>query len=273
MSPGVDGDAGWYLYGITLGGTNPVAHGALARGVFGGGPIELARTGDLAAVVQRVPLAAIDAATADQVVGWLEEMARRHHDVIAAIHRERAILPAKFGSIYATIDDLTQALVDQHDALRGQLERVAGHDEWGVRVYVDGGLLRARAVEVDPTLRELEHSAADATPGRAYLLRRKLADERLDADERAARDLAAGVYDRLAAHAAAGLLGPRRRTEPGPAREAEVLRAAFLVRRADSGDFIAAFQAATAERAGLRGEYSGPWPPYSFAGHSEEVSA
>src|SRR5438067_7240051 len=141
------GDRGWYLYGITrrgaVGTIRPERgdgdHGAAESASAPGGdedePLQVLDCGALAAIVRRVPLAQFSEealrAHGDDTA-WIAEMARRHNQVIAAIHQEQAILPAKFGSVYARAEDVQAAVAGAHDALLAQLERAEGCDEWAV---------------------------------------------------------------------------------------------------------------------------------------------
>src|SRR5919204_6111927 len=108
-------ERGWYLYGITrrgaLAATQPergngargTAAWVLAPGGDEGEPVLALDCGALAAIVRRVPLAQFseDALRArHDDTAWIAEMAQRHNQVIAAIHQQQTILPAKFGSIY-----------------------------------------------------------------------------------------------------------------------------------------------------------------------------
>ena len=45
----------------------------------------------------------------------------------------------------------------------------------------------------------------------------------------------------------------------------EILRAAFLVRRAQAETFLTELRSYVQGRDGVHCEYSGPWAPYSFA--------
>ena len=109
-------ERGWYLYGITRRGapatTQPergdgdrgMAAWALDLGRDEGEPVQVLDCGALAAIVRRVPLAqfseeALRARHDD--TAWFAAMAHRHNQVIAALYQQQAILPAKFGSIYA----------------------------------------------------------------------------------------------------------------------------------------------------------------------------
>ncbi|HEX9057422.1 MAG TPA: GvpL/GvpF family gas vesicle protein [Ktedonobacterales bacterium] len=264
------GEWGWYLYGVTR---------ADRQSGDGAGELieerEYAPTrpvveGDLAAVVRRVPLAEFGEEALRERAGdvaWLERMARRHNEVIEAIHRERTVLPAKFGSVYTSLEGLRAALAEEHDTLLGQLARLDGSDEWGVRLYGDLASIWRWTETQHAGVRHLREDLKAATPGRAYLLRKKLADERAGAADQMLDELVERAYGQLARRAVAGQItrrisGARAGQQEG---EAEILRAAFLVPRAAVEAFLDDLGAVAKSQPGLRCQYSGPWPPYSFA--------
>lgn len=274
---------GWYLYGITwrrAQNGRPLEPGCDVSGLervvdpsVDYEPAQVLECCDLAAIVRPVSLDEFDAEAAEEShhdVAWLEAMVRRHNEIIAAIHREQAILPAKFGCVYPRIEDVRMALEQTHDALVAQLKRLEGCDEWAVHIYVDRPTIQQRVNAEHPTMRQLQQQLATARPGRAYFLQRKLADELVVATEQTLSDLAQRGYDHLERYAVAGQVNPIARSVRDVNGELEILRAAFIVRRTNEGTFIAEVQALADSQKGLRCEYSGPWPPYSFAAITEE---
>jgi urease accessory protein UreF len=158
-------------------------------------------------------------------------------------------------------------LHDRHDALAAVLERVADAREYTLRIF----RLDAALAEALPTLSsrvaELQQQAASATPGQRYLLERKLEAERRTELKRVGREMAAEAYDALTPLSVDAV------REPLPAPQADgadagemVLNASFLVRRDATGDFQAAVAtlARRHEAAGMRFEFTGPWPAYHF---------
>jgi gas vesicle protein GvpL/GvpF len=260
---------GWYLYGIV-----PRTAAAEALGVqhtHGDWALETLAQGEIAAVVGQVPLAeflpeALEVRLRD--TAWLEGRVRHHNRVISAIHARCAILPAKFGAVYERADDLRQALQGMQDAVRAQLRRVDGCDEWAVHLYVDPAVVAA--ARADTAVRRLEQELAGASPGKAYFVQRKLADERARAAERAMSAIAEEAYDALAPHARAGQVVARPQPPIHARGEAEALRATFLVPRPAADAFLDGMRAYAGSRDGVRWEYSGPLPPYSFAALTEQ---
>jgi hypothetical protein len=198
-------------------------------------PLDAVRHDDLLAVFSRH-----DRAPAEPALDalWV------HERVVERLMSDRTVLPMRFGTTMAGTDALEAALAARHDDLVERLGRVRGRVELGVRAVARDG-----AADAGPA------AAAGATPvarsGREYLL------SKLDGS-RAARDAAAELHDPLAARAAAAT----RRT-PGPG---ELLRAAYLVDKADVASFLAAVERLRRAHPGTSLLCTGPWPAYSFAG-------
>jgi len=267
------GEWGWYLYGITRPSRDDLTELNASDALNAGlpldehEPVRLLDCGDLAAVVRRISLAEFSDEALERRLRDLDalaELAGHHNAVIAAVHQRQTILPAKFGHVYPNSAALRAAIRSRHDASLAQLEQLDGCDEWAVHVYADPDAIRARLAAERPTVGDARSSPGSTSPGRAYLLQRKLATQ-LDAmSEQALSDLARGSFDRLADLSVLAEVSPagRSRREPGTPRE--VLRATFLVSRAAIDPFLAAI-GDIEQQNGVRCTTSGPWPPYSFA--------
>ena len=278
----VGAERGWYLYGITRRGL-PVAllEEADAAPPDGDGPmvepdapLQLLDCSGLAAVVRPVLLADFSQAVLEQRLRSeteLEALVRSHNRVIESVHARQAILPARFGMVYASADDVVATLRSAHDALVFQLDRLEGCDEWAVHLYADRAVVRQRIAASDPAIRRLSDERAAATPGRGWFLEQQLRGELEAVTDQALATLTQGALDRLSGCAAAGQvnrLGPA-----GSAREeVEILRASFLVSRDGAERFKEELRSSAGIIEGLRCEYSGPWPPYSFASRNDEAA-
>ena len=271
-------EGAWYLYGVVRAPSRaPGADGRsgetgteAANGslTVAGTPVRLLEHRELAAVVRPVSRQdftedSLQARLRDPAA--LEALARDHNAVIAEIHREQAILPAKFGSVYASLDDLRTALDQEYDRLSSQLKRVRGCDEWAVHVYADRSIVERHVATDHASIRQLREELAAARPGRAFFLQRKLDTALTAAIDQTLIELARAAYDQLAALALAAQATPSTHRGRGGKGEIEILKASFLVPRPDTEAFIHAVDSFAAEHQGVRSEYSGPWPPYSFA--------
>jgi hypothetical protein len=281
--PAGEPSVGWYFYGITRGGLpanalaeadeeGPAAGGAPPR-AQGGEPLQLLEGGGLVAVVRPVAIAEHDRSALEERLRQapeLEAMVCSHHRVIEAIHARQSILPARLGTIYAGPGDIVESLRTGRESLFRQLERLDGCDEWAVHLFADRATVRERVTAVDAELRRLREAHAGATPGRAFFLERQLRDRVESAARDATVSLAQQAFDRLRRDAVAGEIASA--GEGDASGEEEILRASFLVRRDEAEHFLQELRASTVTDDGVRCEWSGPWPPYSFAGvHAEDA--
>ena len=267
-----DGSGPLVSYVYAIGRTADVTAAAgLPTGVAGAAVRPVAG-GALGALVSRVPAAGFGAAglreRLDDLAG-LEEMARAHHEVVAAAHRAGVALPLRLATVYGGDERVAAVLREREDELLDLLGRLSGRAEYGVKVYAvgtsgssgpghgDGGGVPADAGGAD--------AGSGESPGRAYLRRRRA--ER-DGRKSAHRE-AAALADRVA-EAAATLAAARADHRPqqgalasGPGEN--VANLAFLLPVDRAGAFADAVGDAARAHPGARVEVTGPWAPYSFA--------
>jgi hypothetical protein len=193
---------------------------------------------------------------------WLTPRAVTHDAVITWAADRDAVVPFPMWVMFREESAVSAMLDDRHDEFREMLDRVNGARELCVRIFADQTALADAAERIDDRLGELERQAAVASPGQAYLLRRKLAELR----KSASRDAASRIADQ--AHAA---LSDRSREsvarDSSPSNEPGVLLdAAYLVDNGLYDSFRSAVTElmATYGPAGLRFDFTGPWPPYHF---------
>lgn len=261
-------DRGWYLYGVAEQETSGTVRAAISP-VSGidGHPVSVVDCGTLTAIVSPVSTAdflpeSLSARAAD--ADWLEAMVRAHNEVIDAVHMRTTILPAKFGSVYRRADDLLRALEPSGDAMRAQLQRLRETDEWAVHVYADRTVVQEDIAANDADIHALRSQLADARPGRAFFLQRKLADELATLTESALVAAAQSIHERILPHALEYALSSPARVARVESGKVEILRAAYLVRRQDTDHFLQTADSAGQDYAGMDMETTGPWPPYSF---------
>lgn len=137
-------------------------------------------------------------------------------------------------------------------ALSERLSRLAGHVEWGVKVYSD-------APRREPA------TAVPAASGRDYLRQRRAQRTAREDIYRAAEEAA-----RLAGQAAAAHAVDRVRHRPQQGglagdRGESIVNDAYLVPAAEADAFYRDVLASARDLTGARVEVTGPWVPYSFA--------
>ncbi len=199
----------------------------------------------------------------------------RHETVVESIMRQcDAVLPARFGTLFADVSALDETLARHATSLAAGLRRVRGCVELGLRV-----LWQPKASQPDPKstggtdIPVCDVGTADTgksaratnidtntntTSGRAYMQARLEDERRRRATAERAERLATELHDALAPLAR----DSTRRVLPS----ADVLlSSAYLVPRGDADAFAARARELSASHPDLRLLCTGPWPPYHFA--------
>jgi len=244
---------GRYLYAIS----RELPPDALA-GVpgLGDGRLEVLEHRGLAAVVSDVDLEEYGEAGLRrnlERLDWLEEVARRHDEVVHAVAEHGPVAPLRLATI--CLDDVgVRRRVDEwHDALEQVLDRVEGRREWSVKAFA------ARA-EPQPAA-----SAAAGEGGAAYLRRKKAETlTRIEGEEQA-REVAEEVHARLSAVSVASRRLPPQDPRLTGHAGTMTLNGAYLVDTARGDEFAEAVRVAQADHPEAGIDAAGPWPPYSFA--------
>lgn len=232
-----------YLYGIT----REVPSGLeVPVGVDGSSSVEALPCADLNCWISRVDAIEYAARLSENMenLDWLAAASVRHQRVVAAIAAAADILPGRFGTVFVSEDSLQADVRERKASLLGALKRIAGTEEWGVKVFA---VKPARA------------AAVVAASGTDYL-RRKAVQMESRAQHDAAPDLKLLQRElgRIAVDSTAGgsVSGGQRQLE---------WHGSYLVRRDRRQKFQQALKRfATRWQESRRIEASGPWPPYSF---------
>ncbi|MFJ8490418.1 GvpL/GvpF family gas vesicle protein [Streptomyces sp. NPDC094038] len=191
---------------------------------------------------------------------WLETVARAHHTVIEALAARTTVLPLRLATVYLDDGRVGAMLREEADAFSRALERLAGHLEWGVKIYVEP--------QPDPRVTDTASAADTAdglSPGRAYLRARRSQRHSRDQSYQAARQ-AADRVETIGRTMAAG--HARHRVQQGELAAGggeNVVNDAYLLPRAAAADFRAQVLGAVEGLSGIRIDVTGPWAPYSFA--------
>ena len=218
---------------------------------------------------------ALEQSTAD--VEWMSPRAVAHDRVLtwASDHGGGAVVPMPMFSLFTGAAAVRRMLRERSPQLAETLARVALGREYALRVYrVDAELMDAMTT-FSPHLAELASKAAAATPGQRYLLERKLADAKRDEMRGVTTEIAEAIVGALAVHAIDTVKSPTPRVSDAAGRGPMILNAAFLV----ASDRLNAFQqtlTSLVEQHGARGfrfDFTGPWPPYHFAGGDTGANA
>jgi hypothetical protein len=217
-------------------------------------PVDLVRSGDLAAVVSPVGLDRFGADGLKRALNdldQLEQIARAHHHVVQVV-AERPVVPMRMATVYDDEESVHKMLIENSEAFRAALHRVEGRQEWGVKAFGSA-----------PTSGSAEPTAP--VSGADYLKRRQASLNAADESRRASSAEADTVYRTLAGSADAA----RRHRPQDPHlsgdRRPMLLNAAFLIESSAAGAFADVVEGLRDTHRSLDLELTGPWAPYSFA--------
>jgi hypothetical protein len=191
-----------------------------------------------------------------QDLDWVAATALAHEAVVEHFARSSTVtvVPAKLFTMFSSMAKAIADVAGRRASIERVIKRIAGAEEWGIRVTRRPGLAAAPA-------------AGESAPvsGSAFLAARK-ASRDATANARAATAAAAEqAYHALARHARDASSRERR---PEPGSNPPILEAAFLVAVNTRARFKAEArrQAAACDTAGADLAITGPWPAYNFVG-------
>jgi hypothetical protein len=256
-----------YLYGFAPEDAALPEHGLLG---VADAEVELLRLDGFMAVIGRVPAAsfsgdALEANSGD--VAWMAEQGLRHEQVVGWFVDHAAILPSRLLTLFSAEEGLRAAVARDRDRIADGLRRFADLREWDLKVSYDADRLSDHLGEVSEDIARLDREIAAASPGKAFLLRKKRDDLARTETRATARRLARELLDHLAAHARDVAVLPAI-AENAPV----ILNAALLVPRGAEGPARedAAEAAGRLEALGLDVTFTGPWAPYRFLDDDRE---
>jgi hypothetical protein len=224
----------------------------------------------LAAFCTRVELDAFSQSVIDtraKDVEWLGAIGYRHQSVMTALLRGGTIVPLRAFTLFGSDTALRAMLLDQREALVKTLDRLDGKQEWTLRVEFEPQRWSEALVHRVESLRELTSQIAAAPSGRAFLLRKKLDEEKKrasrEAEQQVVSEVERAVMDALSCETVAESRTQRAGAFPqinvllnrDEESRLQELREVLDARYRDEGVAVA---------------LTGPWPPYSFVGTMAE---
>ncbi|MBI4612517.1 MAG: GvpL/GvpF family gas vesicle protein [Planctomycetes bacterium] len=224
-------------------------------------PVEWLGEGEVGALASKVPAKDYEEgplATKTADIAWLTERARRHNAVLLAALEQTAVVPCRFGTLFRSLAKVERVLSERRDALEDALQRLDGRVEWSVKAYISAEPGRPERVRT---------SGSGPQDGTTYLRERLREKEERQGRELAAQAFAEDLASRLGREAEEVAALPLRNLGAGEG-ETIVANLACLVPRS-AGDRLRGAMVRLHRRAkerGIRLAWSGPWPPYSFAG-------
>ncbi len=193
---------------------------------------------------------------------WLGAIGYRHQNVAAELMKSTAMIPLRAFTLFSTPEALDRYLHDNRELLVKTLERLDGKREWTLRVEFDAERFSDALTSRVDSLRELAQQNEGAKPGRAFLLRKKLDDEKKrasrDAEQQVVGEIESAVLDKLKCETVA---------ESRLDREGAFPQINVLLNRDEESTLQELLDglAARYDKEGVTVALTGPWPPYTFA--------
>ena len=187
---------------------------------------------------------------------WVSQAAVAHEAVVEHFARRAAVIPMKLFTMFSSVDKAVRDIASRKAAIGRAMRRIAGAEEWGVRVF-----RRDRVAAV-------ASAAGVPASGAEFLRARKHARDAAAQARTAAAEAAGLAFTVLRRHARDARI---RQTAREAGSNPPVLDAAFLVPASKRARFKAEArrQRSELERAGADLVLTGPWPAYNFVAPGE----
>ena len=223
---------------------------------------------DLLAIVSKVGMEEFCGPEAEarmQDLAWVGPRACRHEAVVETTMRFSPVLPARFATLFSSLENMEEFLQKHHASICRFLDRVVGKDEWAVK----GMLERKKAKEAifSARLASQEHDLSCLSPGMRYLREQRMSAALEKELNHWLQETCQEVLEDFRRVAATFRQRPVLSLSSEKEDQEMVLNCAFLVPRSGVENFRRRIQKVNANHAerGMFFELSGPWPPYSFS--------
>ena len=203
---------------------------------------------------------AIDSRAGD--LEWLGAIGYRHQAVMSDLMKKTAIVPLRAFTLFSSEEALRSYLTEQRELLSKTLDRLGGKQEWTLRIEIDPVNWNEALSGRVASLRDLQNEIVAASPGKAFLLRKKLDDEKKRASHAAEDELVGEIEQAVMAKIGCETVAESRQRRDGAFPQINVLlnRDEESVLQELRDELAARYQ-----HEGVTLALSGPWPPYTFA--------
>jgi len=203
----------------------------------------------------------IDARSKD--VEWLGAIGYRHQSVMSALMRGGTVIPLRAFTLFANETSLRNHVKAERANFIRILDRLEGKQEWTLRIEFRPEQWNDALVRRVGSLQKLTGEIAQASEGKAFLLRKKLDEEKKRASKDAEQQVVAEVEDAVMKKLACDVVSESRVQRGGAFPQINL-----LINRDEEARLQELSDELTRryETEGVTLALTGPWPPYSFAG-------
>lgn len=249
-----------YVYAITRKPAVPEVEGIDLTRAFG-----TVEAGGVAAVYTAVPREEFSQEVIDRRakdLDWLGAIGYRHQDVVSTLMRSTAVVPLRAFTLFSSEEALRAYLHENGELLRKVLDRLDGKQEWTLQIEFDPQRWSDSLASRVESLRDLQSQIDAASSGKAFLLRKKLEDEKKRASREAEQQVVAEIEGLVLERLGCETIAESRERRDGAFPQINVL----IPRDEESRlQQLHAELLARYENEGVTLALTGPWPPYTFA--------
>jgi len=229
-------------------------------------PIFLHSLGELTAVASYVPahlFAGPESEKNLQNPAWVGPRAYRHEALIEYVMRHVPVLPLPLGTLFTSLERMEERLKRHKEELVNFLRNISGKAEWSLKGYVEPEW--AQEAIVSRNLAAEEDHLRSLSPGKRYFREKRIREQAKKELSAWTNNILDQVVERLRPFGSdfceRGILSWK------ATGRHMVSNWAYLIADAMVEGFHKEVDHMNAEldKAGMRFELSGPWPPYSFS--------
>jgi len=253
---------GIYLFGFA----RPVSVDVTqATGVDGRSPILLHPFFNITAVISSISLEAFCGPSSEhnmQDIAWIGPHAFRHEEVVERVMLHSPVFPARFGTIFSSVNRLENVLQINYAKIVRFLDQVTGKAEWSIKGFIDSN--KAKDRHYAEALSEKAQRLAVLAPGARYFQEKRILAETEKQLKRRLKNVVGGISETLMPYASK--VYERELLSRDVTGKDMVMNWAYLIPM----DSVEGFRIQvhrineTYEEQDLNLTFSGPWPPYSF---------
>ena len=198
-------------------------------------------------------------------LAWVGPRACRHEAVVERAMRYSPVLPARFATLFSSVESLEKFLKNQYASVCRFFDRVVDRDEWAVKAMLERK--KAKEAIFSARLASQEQGLSCLSPGMRYLREQRMATGLEKELNRWLQETCHEVLEDLCRVEATFERRPALSLSAKEEDKEMVLNCAFLVPRNVGENFRGRIQKVNASHVArvLPFELSGPWPPYSFS--------
>lgn len=184
-----------------------------------------------------------------------------HQRIIEESRAHSTILPARFGIMFKSEDNVKQMLSKSYKDLKSKIVKLKGKDEFGLKVLIDEADLKkiSASSESTPEIKKMKKEITVSGEGTAYFLKMKMAEAIRNETYRRIENLSNEIHKEISTVVTESCL---LRSD----FDQIILNAAYLIDRVDMPRFQRKLDGLKNKYAkdGFNFHLSGPWAPYSF---------